>query len=71
MTIAPKRTRKKCARWSARWDIHNMRLAIEAKDREYGFDQIAASIIETSVGSAQIKEAMRESTVEGVIARLR
>ena len=43
-----------------KWDIHNIRLAIEAKDRGMEFEQIAPNIIETSVGSAAIKEAMRE-----------
>jgi V/A-type H+-transporting ATPase subunit C len=68
--IAPTAQRKIMRSLVGKWDIQNIRLAIEAKERGMGFEQIAPNIIDTSVGSAAIKEAMRESTVEGVLARL-
>jgi V/A-type H+/Na+-transporting ATPase subunit C len=68
--IAPTAQRKVLRALVGRWDIQNIRLAIEAKDRGLGFDQIEFNIIDTSVGPSVIKEAMRESTVEGVLGRL-
>ncbi len=68
--IAPTAQRKVMRALVGKWDIQNIRLAIEAKDRGAGFERVAAHIIETSMGSTVIKEAMRESTVEGVLARL-
>ncbi|MDE1865911.1 MAG: V-type ATPase subunit [Candidatus Micrarchaeota archaeon] len=68
--IAPTAQRKVLRALVGRWDIQNIRLAIEAKERGLGFDQIAANVIDTSVGSSAIKEAMRESTVEGMLSRL-
>lgn len=68
--IAPTAQRKVLRALVGKWDIQNIRLAIEAKDRGMDFERIAPNIIETSVGSAAIKEAMRESTVEAVLARL-
>lgn len=70
VAIAPTSDRKIMRALVGKWDIYNIRLVIEAKDRGLSFEQIAANIIDTSVGSAQIKEAMRESTVEGVLSRL-
>ncbi len=68
--IAPKAQKKAMRALVGKWDIQNIRLAIEAKDRGMAFEQIAANIIDTSLGSPAIKEAMREATVEGVLARL-
>lgn len=68
--IAPTSQRKVLRALVGKWDIQNIRLAIEAKDRGLPFERIAANIIDTHVGSTAIKEAMRESTVEGVLARL-
>jgi V/A-type H+-transporting ATPase subunit C len=70
VTIVPKAQKKVMRALVGRWEIHNIRLAIEAKDRGMEFEQIAANIIEVGVGSSAIKEAMREPTVEGVLARL-
>lgn len=68
--IVPKPQKEAMRSLIGRWDIHNLRLALEAKDRGMGFEQIAPNIIETSVGSPQIKEAMREQTVESMLSRL-
>jgi V/A-type H+-transporting ATPase subunit C len=68
--IAPTAQRKVLRALVGKWDIQNIRLAIEARDRGAGYERVAAHIMETSVGPAVIKEAMRESTVEGVLARL-
>jgi V/A-type H+-transporting ATPase subunit C len=70
VVIAPTAQRKVMRALVGKWDIHNIRLAVEAKDRGLGFEQIAANIIDTSVDSTIIKEAMRESTVEALLARL-
>lgn len=68
--IAPTAQRKLMRSLVGKWDIQNIRLAIEAKDRGLSFESIQPNIIDTSVNSTVIKEAMRESTVEGLLARL-
>lgn len=56
---------------AGRWDLYNIRLAIEAKERKRSFDSIAKYIIDVGrYNATAIKEAMREETLEGMLSRL-
>lgn len=56
---------------AGKWDLYNIRLAIEAKDKRQSFDSIARYVIDSGrYGSEIIKEAMREESMEGMISKL-
>lgn len=53
-----------------KWDLYNIRLAIEAKERKKSFDEIARYIIDVGrYNATTIKEAMREDSIEGIISK--
>ncbi len=71
VSIVPTTQRKAIRAIIGKWDMYDIRLAIEAKDRGKSYDQIAMYVVDTPVyGEQSLKEAMRESTVEGMLSRL-
>ncbi len=66
--ISPTTERKLMRAIAGKWDLYNVKIAIEAKDRKSSYDSIARYIIDYGIyDSAFIKEAMREDTIEGMI----
>lgn len=56
---------------TGRWSMHNIRIAIEAKDRKNDFDSISKYMINIGrYGNLAIKEAMREDSVESMLQKL-
>ncbi len=56
---------------TGKWDLYNIRLAIEAKGKRQGFESIARYILDVGRYNAlAIKEAMREDSVEGMLSKL-
>ena len=56
---------------TGRWSMHNVKIAIEAKDRKIGFDDISKYLIDIGrYGNLAIKEAMREESVESMLEKL-
>lgn len=56
---------------AGKWDLYNIRLALEAKSRKQNFESIARYMVDAGkYNSAVIKEAMREDAVEGLLAKL-
>ncbi|MEM3204937.1 MAG: V-type ATPase subunit [Candidatus Micrarchaeaceae archaeon] len=54
-----------------KWDLYNVRIAIEAKGKSLGFEKIAAYIVDYGMYNATvIKDVLREETVEGMLSRL-
>ncbi|HUB92442.1 MAG TPA: V-type ATPase subunit, partial [Candidatus Saccharimonadales bacterium] len=56
---------------AGKWDLYNIRLAVEAKERKRGYDSIARYLIDAGRYNALvIKEAMREDSVESMLSKL-
>ncbi|MEM0149157.1 MAG: V-type ATPase subunit [Candidatus Micrarchaeaceae archaeon] len=54
-----------------KWDLYNVRIAIEAKGKSRSFDSIAPYIVDYGMYNASvIKEVFREETIEGMLSRL-
>jgi vacuolar-type H+-ATPase subunit C/Vma6 len=54
-----------------KWDLYNVRLAIEAKSRKRPFESISKYLVNLGMHNASvIKEAMREESVEGMLSKL-
>ncbi len=54
-----------------KWDIYNIRLALEAKEKNQSFDAIARYVIDYGrYNASALKEAMREESIEGLFSRL-
>jgi len=54
-----------------RWDLYNVRLAIEAKGKSQGFDSISSYIVDYGIYNATvIKDVLREESIEGMLSRL-
>ncbi len=71
VSIAPTTQRKLVRALIGKWDLYNVRLAIEAKEHGKPFESISMYITDNAVyNQAAIREAMREGTVEGVLSRL-
>ena len=71
VNIAPTTQRKIVRALIGKWDLYNVRLAIEAKEHGKPFESISMYVTDNIVyNQATIREAMRESTVEGVLSRL-
>ncbi len=53
-----------------KWGLYNIKMAIEAKERKADYESIARYIIDYGrYNAAEIKEAMREDSVEGMLGR--
>jgi V/A-type H+-transporting ATPase subunit C len=53
-----------------KWDLYNIKLALEAKDRQLGYDAIAMYLIDYGrYDAAAVKDVMREPTAEGMLNR--
>ena len=53
-----------------KWDLYNIKVAIEAKDRGTSYDAIARYLIDYGIyDSAFIKELMREESIEGMMGK--
>ena len=53
-----------------KWDLYNIKLALEAKDRGLGYDSIAMYLIDCGrYGTAVVKDVMREGTIELMFSR--
>ncbi len=71
VSIVPTTQRKSIRAIIGKWDIYNIRIAIEAKDRGQSYEQIAMYVVDTTMyNETVIREAMRESTVEAMLSRL-
>lgn len=71
VNIAPTTQRKAIRAIIGKWDLYNVRLAIEAKDKGQSFEQIAMYVVDTAAyNQTTIKDAMRESSVESMLSRL-
>lgn len=69
--ITPKAERQIIMGIASKWDISNIKLALEAKDRGMNFDDIERYIIDYGrYNLAAIREAMREESVEAVLSKL-
>ncbi len=56
---------------AGKWDLYNIRLAIEAKSRKQSFDSVARYMIDAGRYNATvIKEAMREDSIESMLTKL-
>ncbi len=68
--IAPSTEKKLIRAIAGKWNIYNVKIAIEGKERRMSFDQIARYIVDYGrYDSAFIKEAMREDTIDGMLAK--
>ncbi len=70
VTITPTTQRKITRALVGKWDLYNVRLALEAKDRRVGYDAISSQVIDYGpYNAAFIKEVLREETIEGMLAK--
>lgn len=54
-----------------KWDLYNVRIAIEAKGKGQGFNDIASYVIDYGTyNAAVIKDVLREESIEGMLSRL-
>lgn len=66
--ISPSTEKKLIRSIAGKWDLYNVKIAIEAKDRKMGYDSIARYIIDYGrYDSAFVKEVMREDSIEGML----
>jgi V/A-type H+-transporting ATPase subunit C len=71
VTLAKGNDREILRSVTGRWSMHNVRIAIEAKDRGKSFDSISKYLIDVGrYGNLVIKEAMREDSVESMLHKL-
>ncbi len=56
---------------AGKWDLYNIRLAIEAKERRHDFESIAKYVVDAGrYNTAGIREAMREDSTEAMLQKL-
>ncbi len=68
--ISPKEDRGVIRMIIGKWDLYNIKLALEAKDRGLGYDSIAMYLIDCGrYGTAVVKDVMREGTIELMFSR--
>lgn len=69
-SISPNEDRDIIRAIVGKWDLYNIKLALEAKDRKLPYEAIARYIIDYGPYKAiVVKDIMRESTVEGMLNR--
>ncbi len=69
--IAPSTERKLIRSIVGKWDIYNVKLLLEAKEKRQSYEAIARYVIDYGrYDSAAIKEAMREDSIEGLLNKL-
>ena len=69
--ISPSTERKLMRAVVGKWDLYNIKIGIEAKERGSSFESIERYIIDYGrYDSAAIREAMRDESVEGMLAKL-
>lgn len=68
--VSPTTERKLMRAIEGKWDLYNVKIAIEAKDRRSSYDAIARYLIDYGIYDlAFIKELMREDSIEGMIGK--
>ncbi len=66
--ISPSTERKLMRAIAGKWDLYNVKISIEAKDRKQPYESIARYIIDYGMYDAQaVKEIMREESIEGML----
>ncbi len=66
--ISPTTERKLMRAIAGKWELYNVKLAMEAKNRKQSYEEIAKYVIDYGRYDATvIKEAMREETIEGML----
>jgi vacuolar-type H+-ATPase subunit C/Vma6 len=69
--ISPSTERKLIRAIVGKWDIYNVKLLVEAKERHQSYEAIARYIIDYGrYDATAAKEAMREESVEGLLSKL-
>ena len=69
--IAPYIERTNVVALVSRWDLYNVKLAIEAKDRGLRYEAFSSNVIDHGrYNAVAIKEAMEADSVEALIAKL-
>ena len=69
--LTPYRNRGITRALVSKWDLSNVKLALEAKDRGMGYESIARYVIDYGrYNGSAIKEALKEESVERVFSRL-
>ncbi len=65
--ISPTTERKLVRAIVGKWDLYNIKIAIEAKDRKSSYDSIARYLIDYGMyDAAFIRDVMREESIEGM-----
>lgn len=68
--VSPTTERKLMRYIEGKWDLYNIKVAIESKDRGASYDAVARYLIDYGIyDSAFIKELMREESIEGMIGK--
>ena len=71
ITITPMEDKSITRAVLGKWDIYNIELAIDAKARKIGFEEISKYIIDYGpYNMASLKEAYEEESVEGLISKM-
>ncbi len=66
--ISPTTERKLIRAIVGKWDLYNVKIAIEAKDRRSSYDAIARYLIDYGMyNSAFVRDVMREESIEGML----
>ena len=69
--ISPTTERKIIRGIVGKWDLYNIKLALQAKESKKDYDSMARYVIDFGrYNAAAIKDAMREESVEGMINKL-
>ena len=69
--IAPSTERKLIRSIVGKWDIYNVKLLLEAKEKRQSYDTIARYVIDYGrYDAATVKEAMREDSIDGLLGKL-
>lgn len=69
--ISPTTERKLIRGIVGKWDLYNVKLALEAKERRADYESIASYVIDYGrYNAVAMKEAMREDSVEGMMNKL-
>ncbi len=68
--VTPKQNRSVLRNVTGKLELNNVKLAIEAKDRNLGYDAISSYIIDYGIyNQSAVKEAMREPSIEDMLSR--
>ena len=69
--ISPTTERKIVRGIVGKWDLYNVKLALEAKERKLPYESIASLVIDYGrYNATALREAMREDSVEGMSAKM-